>query len=313
MGRDDSLVLLFLCCHPSLPPATAIPLTLSPGGPTTKEIAVAFLVPEATMAQRISRAKRTVAGSQEPFVLPDADAMGPRLALVLPRCLPRVQRGIRDEPWQRARARGSRRRGNPARAPAPRAGAQRARGDRAPRPDAAHRGAPAGTHNGGGSPRSAAGTGPNALGSRTDHGGHGVGGGCPRTRADRRLRRAGGHRRPPRCCTEPRGDRLAQDPGALHAPRAPDLEPRSSASTAPLPWRWSRGPMPGWPCSTISTRNSPTTTACTRVRARPPGDGRRPGRGGRGVPCGRRASPTNHREQQYLTTQAARLATDGTG
>ena len=60
---DDTLLLLFLCCHPALSPASAVALTLrAVGGLTTREIAEAFLVPEATMAQRISRAKRTVAG-----------------------------------------------------------------------------------------------------------------------------------------------------------------------------------------------------------------------------------------------------------
>jgi RNA polymerase sigma factor (sigma-70 family) len=60
---DDTLLLLFLCCHPVLSPASAIALTLrAVGGLTTREIAEAFLVPEATMAQRISRAKRTVSG-----------------------------------------------------------------------------------------------------------------------------------------------------------------------------------------------------------------------------------------------------------
>ena len=62
---DDTLLLLFLCCHPALSPASAVALTLrAVGGLTTREIAEAFLVPEATMAQRISRAKRTVAGAE---------------------------------------------------------------------------------------------------------------------------------------------------------------------------------------------------------------------------------------------------------
>ena len=60
---DDTLLLLFLCCHPALSPASAVALTLrAVGGLTTREIAEAYLVPEATMAQRISRAKRTVGG-----------------------------------------------------------------------------------------------------------------------------------------------------------------------------------------------------------------------------------------------------------
>jgi len=66
---DDTLLLLFLCCHPALSPASAIALTLrAVGGLTAREIADAFLVPEATMAQRISRAKRTVSG--QPFAQP---------------------------------------------------------------------------------------------------------------------------------------------------------------------------------------------------------------------------------------------------
>ncbi|GII94353.1 RNA polymerase sigma factor [Sinosporangium siamense] len=61
--RDDSLALLFLCCHPALAIGSRIALTLrAVGGLTTAQIAAAFLVPEATMAQRISRAKQTVKG-----------------------------------------------------------------------------------------------------------------------------------------------------------------------------------------------------------------------------------------------------------
>jgi predicted RNA polymerase sigma factor len=83
-GRDDSLILVFLCCHPSLSPALAIPLTLrAVGGLTTREIAAAFFVPEPTMAQRISRAKAKVKASAEPFVLPTGDAYAERLRSVL--------------------------------------------------------------------------------------------------------------------------------------------------------------------------------------------------------------------------------------
>ncbi|MGW6080200.1 RNA polymerase sigma factor [Streptomyces sp. NPDC055186] len=63
-GVDDTLQLYFLCAHPSLTPSSAVALTLrAVGGLTTRQIARAYLVPEATMAQRISRAKRTVADS----------------------------------------------------------------------------------------------------------------------------------------------------------------------------------------------------------------------------------------------------------
>src|SRR5262249_16842144 len=60
---DDTLFVLFCCCHPDLAPASQVALTLrAVGGLTTREIADAFYVPEATMAQRISRAKRTLDG-----------------------------------------------------------------------------------------------------------------------------------------------------------------------------------------------------------------------------------------------------------
>jgi RNA polymerase sigma factor (sigma-70 family) len=69
--EDDTLVLLFMCCHPALTQASAIALTLrAVGGLTTAEIAHAFLVPEPTMAQRISRAKQSIKNSGIPFQLP---------------------------------------------------------------------------------------------------------------------------------------------------------------------------------------------------------------------------------------------------
>ena len=83
-ARDDTLILMLMCCHPSLSPGAAIPLTLrAVGGLTTREIAAAFLVPEATMAQRISRAKATLKVADEPFALPPPGAGGERLRSVL--------------------------------------------------------------------------------------------------------------------------------------------------------------------------------------------------------------------------------------
>jgi predicted RNA polymerase sigma factor len=73
-----------MCCHPSLSPGAAIPLTLrAVGGLTTREIAAAFLVPEATMAQRISRAKAKLKGLDEPFTLPPPGGGSERLRPVL--------------------------------------------------------------------------------------------------------------------------------------------------------------------------------------------------------------------------------------
>ncbi|MEU8298542.1 sigma-70 family RNA polymerase sigma factor [Micromonospora sp. NPDC048909] len=81
--RDDTLVLLFLCCHPALSSASAVALTLrAVGGLSTAEIAHAFLVPEATMAQRISRAKQRIRTSGEPFRMPDQPDRASRLTAV---------------------------------------------------------------------------------------------------------------------------------------------------------------------------------------------------------------------------------------
>jgi RNA polymerase sigma factor (sigma-70 family) len=81
---DDTLALLFLCCHPALTPGSAIALTLrAVAGLTTAEIANAFLVPEATMAQRVSRAKRTIKTSGVPFEMPAPAEWASRLHAAL--------------------------------------------------------------------------------------------------------------------------------------------------------------------------------------------------------------------------------------
>jgi len=82
--QDDTLVLLFMCCHPALTRPSAIALTLrAVGGLTTAEIANAFLVPEATMAQRISRAKQRIRTSGVPFRMPIDSERDERLSAVL--------------------------------------------------------------------------------------------------------------------------------------------------------------------------------------------------------------------------------------
>jgi RNA polymerase sigma factor (sigma-70 family) len=81
---DDTLTLMFMCCHPALSPASAIALTLrAVAGLTTAEIAAAFLVPEATMGQRIARAKKTIERAPEPFAMPAAGERAERLRSVL--------------------------------------------------------------------------------------------------------------------------------------------------------------------------------------------------------------------------------------
>jgi predicted RNA polymerase sigma factor len=83
-AHDDTLAVLFMCCHPALTSASAIALTLrAVGGLTTAEIASAFLVGEATMAQRIARAKQTIKASGLPFRLPSPEERPARLRSVL--------------------------------------------------------------------------------------------------------------------------------------------------------------------------------------------------------------------------------------
>jgi RNA polymerase sigma factor (sigma-70 family) len=80
---DDTLTLLLLCCHPSLTPVSQVALTLrAVGGLTTAEIARAFLVPEATVAQRISRAKQRIKSGGAEFRRPPEDELGDRIEAV---------------------------------------------------------------------------------------------------------------------------------------------------------------------------------------------------------------------------------------
>ena len=83
-AHDDTLTLLFLCCHPSLSVPSQLALTLrAVGGLTTAEIANAFMVPEATMAQRISRAKERIRSDGQGFDLPPETERAERLRVVL--------------------------------------------------------------------------------------------------------------------------------------------------------------------------------------------------------------------------------------
>jgi RNA polymerase sigma factor (sigma-70 family) len=82
--QDDTLVLLFLCCHPALSPPSQLALTLrAVGGLTTAEIAAAFLVPEATIGQRIRRAKQRIRSAGARFELPTEPERTERLSVVL--------------------------------------------------------------------------------------------------------------------------------------------------------------------------------------------------------------------------------------
>ena len=83
-AEDERLQLIFTCCHPALPQAAQIALTLRVVcGLTTAQIARAFLLPETTVAQRITRAKRKITDAGIPYRIPDSDELGDRLAGVL--------------------------------------------------------------------------------------------------------------------------------------------------------------------------------------------------------------------------------------
>ena len=103
--RDDTLLLLLLCCHPALTSPSQIALTLKAvGGLTTAEIASAFFVPEATMAQRVSRAKQRIREAGATFSMPPPDEIDGAAAGGAARALPDLQRGLhgvlrrRDQP-----------------------------------------------------------------------------------------------------------------------------------------------------------------------------------------------------------------------
>lgn len=82
--EDDRLRLIFTCCHPALSPEARVALTLRLlGGLTVPEIAEAFLVPETTMGQRITRAKKKIAAARIPYRVPDREDLGDRVATVL--------------------------------------------------------------------------------------------------------------------------------------------------------------------------------------------------------------------------------------
>ena len=113
--EDDTLVLLFMCCHPALTLPSAIALTLrAVGGLTTAEIANAFLVPEATMAQRISRAKQSIKSSRVPFSMPSAERARRATERGAARAVSDLQRGIHEQRRAGSAAHRSVERGDPA-------------------------------------------------------------------------------------------------------------------------------------------------------------------------------------------------------
>ena len=238
-GADDSLLLVFMCCHPALPTTSAIPLTLrAVGGLTTAEIAAAFLVPEATMAKRISRAKTRVRDADATFDRGRSGA-SQRLGSVLHVLYLMFNEGYATSsgpdlarPDLSGEAIGLTRVVHE-RLPV------RAGGRRTPRPHAVHRRPPTGSDRTGWRAGAAGGAGPLGVGP-TPHG-RGVRppGRGHRSGRCRHLSARGVHRRPARRGADLRQHRLGPHRGAL---------PPASSGAPPTPWSASTGPSRwAWP------------------------------------------------------------------
>ncbi len=197
--EDDALTLLFMCCHPSLSPASQLALTLrAVGGLTTAQIASAFLVPEATMAQRISRAKATIRTAGARFEMPPETERTDRLRVVLHVLYLIFNEGYTASSGDDLQRPELAARGDPHHPRRPSATPRGRRGGRSAGTHVADRRAPRGPHQARREPRAASGAGPLPLGRRRDPRGCRPDHRDPAARDDRAVPAPGRDRRDPR-------------------------------------------------------------------------------------------------------------------